>query len=279
MRSLFTSLTLCFFSLCLGAQNPGKQPGGTPSMLLPTGWSLTPAGTSLPLGDLPLNMAVSPNKKYLAVTNNGQGKNSLQLIGVNKGALLHSFEIPIAWLGLAFSDDSKTLYVSGGNSNAILRYTLENEKLILLDTLHLGRPWPTRISPAGLCVDDKQGLLYVVTKENHSLYVVDTRSKAILHRDSIGKELYTCALSPDRKQLYMTHWGGNELLVWNTATRKLTTRIPVGDNPNELILNKKGTLAYVACSDDNSVSARNRSSLSRRIVCDALWSVMSVTDP
>jgi len=223
-------------------------------MLLPTGWSLSPAGRSLPLGDLPLNIAVSPNQKYLAVTNNGQGKHSLQLIEAKKGRLLHSFEIPIAWLGLAFSDDSKTLYVSGGNSNAILRYAVEKEKLVLRDTLVLGNPWPTRISPAGLCVDDRRGLLYVVTKENHSLYVVDTRTKAIVRRDSIGKELYTCALSPDRKHLYITHWGGNELIVWDTDLRKIKTRIPVGDNPNDLVLNKKGTLTYVACADDNSVS-------------------------
>ncbi len=253
MRCLFIFLAL-LFGASLFAQKPGKQSDRAKSMLLPTGWSLTPAGQSLPLGDLPLNIAVSPNRKYLAVTNNGQGKNSLQLIDPKKGKVLHSFEIPMAWLGLAFSDDSKTLYVSGGNSNAILRYKVENKQLVLQDTLSLGQPWPTRISPAGLCLDDARGLLYVVTKENHSLYVVDTRSKTILHRDSIGKELYTCALSPDRKQLYITHWGGNELLVWNTLTRKTTARIPVGDNPNDLIINKKGTLAYVACADDNSVS-------------------------
>ena len=254
MRILFSALFALFFSLVLVAQKPGKQNDRAKSMLLPTGWSLTPAGNSLPLGDLPLNIAVAPNKKYLAVTNNGQGKNSLQLIHAKKGKVLHSLEIPIAWLGLAFSDDSKTLYVSGGNSNAILRYTVEKEKLMLRDTLSLGKPWPVRISPGGLCVDDQRGLLYVVTKENHSLYVVDTRSKAILYRDSIGKELYTCALSPDRKLLYLTHWGGNELVVWNTETRKVKIRIPVGDNPNDLTINKKGTLAYVACADDNSVS-------------------------
>ena len=254
MRSLLTVILALLFCTALIAQQPGKQKDRAKSMLLPTGWSLSPAGKSLPLGDLPLNIAVSPDKKYLAVTNNGQGKNSLQLIHAKKGKVLQSFEIPVAWLGLAFSDDSKTLYVSGGNSNAILRYTVENEKLSLRDSLILGKPWPVRISPGGLCVDDQRGLLYVVTKENHSLYVVDTRSKAIVYRDSIGKELYTCALSPDRKQLYLTHWGGNELVVWNTETRKIKTRIPVGDNPNDLIVNKKGTLAYVACADDNAVS-------------------------
>lgn len=246
-------LPLLFYSISLLAQKPGKQ-SGTSSMLLPNGWSLTPAGKSLPLGDLPLNIAVAPNQKWLAVTNNGQGKHSLQLIDARKGKLLQSLEIPIAWLGLAFSADSKTLYVSGGNSNAILRYSVEKSSLVLRDTLSLGKAWPNRISPAGLCLDDQRGLLYVVTKENHSLYVVDTRTKAILHRDSIGRELYSCALSPDRKQLYITHWGDRELVVWDTQKRLIQTRIQVGNHPNDLAINKKGTLAYVACADDNSVS-------------------------
>jgi len=249
---LATALLLAIPFFASAQQQPGQQPNAT--MLLPTGWSLSPAGRSLPLGDLPLNIAVSPNRRYLAVTNNGQGKHSLQLIGVKKGRLLHSLEIPTAWLGLAFGDDSKTLYVSGGNTNAILRYTIAKKKLVLRDTLALGKPWPERISPTGLCTDHHRGLLYVVTKENHSLYVVDTRTKAVVHRDSIGRELYSCALSPDRKRLYLTHWGGNELIVWDTQKRQTEARIPVGDNPNDLTINRKGTLAYVACADDNSVS-------------------------
>ncbi|HOY05745.1 MAG TPA: bifunctional YncE family protein/alkaline phosphatase family protein [Saprospiraceae bacterium] len=232
-------------------QHPGKQ---SENVLLPNGWSLSPAGNSLPLGDLPLNMAVSPNKRYLAVTNNGQGRQSLQLIDVRTQKLLHSLEIPVSWLGLAFASDNRTLYVSGGNSNSILRYEIIRNRLQLKDTFSLGKPWPVRISPAGLCLDDKKNLLYVVTKEDHSLYVLDTRTKAILQRDSFGKELYTCVLTPDRKNLLISHWGANELLVWNTQLRRLSSRISVGDNPNDLIVNKKGTLAYVACADNNTVS-------------------------
>ena len=252
MRFLHLLLLSLLASATLNAQQPGKK--ADRSMLLPTGWSLTPAGTSIPLGDLPLNVAVSPDQKYLAVTNNGQGKQSLQLIDAKKGKLLHSFEIPIAWVGLTFGDDSRTLYVSGGNSNAILRYAVAKGQLALRDTLSLGKPWPVRISPAGLCTDDRRNLLYVVTKEDNSLYVIDTRTKVILHRQVMGNELYTCALSPDRKRLYITHWGGNELIVWDTDTREIKSRIPVGDNPNDLVVNKNGSLAYIACADDNSVS-------------------------
>ena len=33
---------------------------------LPNGWNLTPVGKILPLGDLPLNIAISPSKRIAA---------------------------------------------------------------------------------------------------------------------------------------------------------------------------------------------------------------------
>ena len=51
---------------------------------LPNGWSLTPAGKTLNLGDLPLNIAISPSKKLAAITNNGQSDQSIQLVDIEK---------------------------------------------------------------------------------------------------------------------------------------------------------------------------------------------------
>ena len=93
---------------------------------LPNGWSLSPAGKSLPLGDLPLNMAVSYSKKYIAVTNNGQSKQSLQLINVETNKVVDNITIDKSWLGIAFTKDEKTLYASGGNDNWILKYAIKN---------------------------------------------------------------------------------------------------------------------------------------------------------
>ncbi|MBC8156092.1 MAG: beta-propeller fold lactonase family protein [Bacteroidetes bacterium] len=223
-------------------------------VLLPNGWSLTPAGRSLPVGDLPLNIAVSASQKLMAVTNNGQGTQTIQLIDPKAEKVLHSIEIPKSFYGLKFSRDERFLYASGGNDNRILKYAIANNRLTLADSLVLGKPWPEKISPVGLDIDDERGLLYVVTKENNSLYIVDLATKAIVYQDKIGYEGYTCVLSPDRKTLYISLWGGRKVGLFDTQTRKLTGTIPVSYNPNELILNKKGTLMYVSNAGDNSVS-------------------------
>ena len=66
---------------------------------LPNGWSLTPVGASVSLGDLPLNMAVSHDKKHIAITNNGQSTQSIMLYGVGEQRILDSVEIAVAWVG------------------------------------------------------------------------------------------------------------------------------------------------------------------------------------
>jgi len=144
---------------------------------LPNGWKLTPVGKMLPVGDLPLNIAVSPSGKLLAVTNNGQSDQSIHLIDTEKMQLLDSVVIAKGWLGLTFSKDGKYLFASGGNDNWIMRYQLKNNKIMPFDTLVIGKPWPVKISIAGIAVDDKQQLLYPVTKENNSLYIYDLKAR------------------------------------------------------------------------------------------------------
>src|ERR1700749_5151480 len=82
---------------------------------LPNGWSLTPVGKTLPLGDLPLNIAVSRTHRYAAVTNNGQSTQTIQLLDAQNDQELDKVVIGKSWGGLVFSDDEQYLYVSGGD--------------------------------------------------------------------------------------------------------------------------------------------------------------------
>ena len=245
---LFISFGVSFFTAAQSLQQLESS-----RVMLPNGWGLTPVGKSLPLGDLPLNIAVSPSRKLMAVTNNGQSVQSIQLIDARKEKVLDAAVIPKSWYGLKFSADNKYLYASGGNDNRILKYKVQKNKLVLIDSILLGKKWPERISPAGIDIDDARNLLYVVTKENNSLYIVDLAKKEIKKKIPIGGEGYSCLLSPDKKILYISCWGCDKVIVYNTDNGN-KSEIDVGDNPNELLLNKTGTILYVANANDNSVS-------------------------
>jgi YVTN family beta-propeller protein len=228
---------------------------------LPNGWSLTPVGKDLPLGDLPLNMAVSPSRKLIAVTNNGQSVQSLQLIDTWNDKVLSTVVIPKSWYGIKFSSDEKFLYASGGNDNWILKYAIKNSQLVLNDSILLGRKWPNKISPTSIEIDDAKRTMYVGTKENNTLYTIDLSSKKTIDSIRLDGEAYGCVLSPDRKRLYVSVWGADEVIIVNTIDRKISDHIKVGDNPNELCLSKSGKLLYVANANDNSVSVINTQTL------------------
>ena len=240
---------LIFFPAVVLAQRKENK-----KVLLPNGWTLSPAGRSLPLGDLPLNIAVSRSKTLMAVTNNGQSVQSLQLINPVTEKVLDNVVVDKAWYGLKFSADEKYLYASGGNDNWILKYVVSNNKLLLKDSIKLGDKWPNKISPAGIEIDDAAQRMYVVTKDNNSLYILNLSSKKIVYQLQLEDAAYSCLLSNNKKELYISLWGNKKILVFDIAAQKIISTINVGENPNELLLSKNGRYLFVANAGDNAVS-------------------------
>jgi len=278
MKSLIVFVSLVLVSCFSNAQKSSTLEAqlNNKRVMLPNSWHLSPAGRSLPLGDLPLNMALSTSQKLMAVTNNGQSVQSIQLIDTKSEKVLDNILIAKSWYGLKFSADEKSLYASGGNDNWILKYAVNNNKLKLIDTIKLGKMWPNKISPAGIEIDDEANLLYIVTKENNALYIIDLTTKKTIYQLELGNEAYACLLSPDKKELYISIWGGDNVLLFDTKQRTVITQIKVGDNPNELLLNKKGNLLFVANANNNSVSVID---IAKRIESEVLNTALFTNAP
>lgn len=250
MRLLYTVLLVVCLRLTILAQSQQTASRIT----LPNGWSLTPIGRSLPLGDLPLNLAVSPNRKRLAVTNNGQSTQSIQLIDLSAEKVLSNVEIARSWVGLRFSPDGNKLLASGGNDNRILIYDVSGDRLVKADSIVLGKPWPNRISVAGIETDKTGATVYAVTKDDSSLYVCDMASRQVKNRIKLPAEAYTCLRSPATGELFITVWGGDKVLIYDPKQQKITAEISTGSRPNDLVFSRNGKLLFVANANENSVS-------------------------
>ena len=85
------------------ATAPRKErtlPGNTATgMLLPNGWTLTPEGTQVPVSDLPLNMEFSRDQRYLLVTTNGEGDQTIDIIELRTGRSVQAVSVKKSWLG------------------------------------------------------------------------------------------------------------------------------------------------------------------------------------
>ena len=231
---------------------------------LPNQWKLTPVGEQLPLGDLPLNAVFSSTKKLLAITNNGVAKHYIQLFNTESGTPIQCDEktIKMGWYGLAFSEDDKKLYASGGNENVIIVFnvvkTLNSTSLQLDTVITLGKPWSKdKICPTGIAVDGAQNKLFTVTKEDSMLYVCNTATNSVEKKIKLPTEPFSVLVSKKRNELYVSLWGEKKIRVFDLTTQTEKGDIAVGDHPNELLLNKKQTHLFVANSQDNSVSIIN----------------------
>lgn len=224
-------------------------------IMLFNGWSLTPVGKELPLEDMPLTIAVSPSGKYVAVTNNGYGKQTITLVDAAYEKVLDNHTIPSALIGIKFSNDSKRLYVSGGYSNKILIYDIIHHKLVKKDSIVLGKPWPkNKIGIAGIEVDNARERLYAVTKEDNSLYVCSLITKKIIKRIPLDAEAYTCLLSPDKRMLYISVWGGGKVAIYDTHQGKMIGDIKTDSHPNDMAITGNGRFLFVANANVNTVS-------------------------
>ncbi|MFN6052205.1 MAG: YncE family protein, partial [Planctomycetia bacterium] len=95
-----------------GKSLPGLQING--EVRLPNGWTLKPAGKQIPLGDFPVNIAMHPTGKYLAVLHAGYGTHEIIVLETDKaGANITSrTTLKQTFAGICFAPDGKKLYAS-----------------------------------------------------------------------------------------------------------------------------------------------------------------------
>src|SRR5215468_10194210 len=95
---------------------PGKTADGA---LLPNGWTLTPEGAQVPVSDLPLNMVLSNDGRYLLVTTNCNGDQTISVVDLQTGQSAQTVIVNKSWLGRAFAPDGKRFFVSGGDDDKV----------------------------------------------------------------------------------------------------------------------------------------------------------------
>src|SRR5262245_21665855 len=172
-------------------------------MLLPNGWTITPAGEQIAVGDLPLALVLHPDGKHLLVSNNGNAAHSIEVIDVATRKAVSRAPVDRAWLGLAVTADGKRVYAGGAMGNSILAFTLDGGAIAPVAPISLAAPGAD-VYPGGLCVSGDR--LYVANNLSHSVSVVDLTTRKVLATVPVGDHPYTCVASPDGARVYTSVW-------------------------------------------------------------------------
>jgi YVTN family beta-propeller protein len=237
---------------------PGRQPNGI--TLLPNGWSIAPAGRHIQIGDLPLNMAPSPDGRFVVVTNNGWTKPTLTMFDTKTEQVIGRVTIDHAWLGLAWHPDGTRLYSAGAAENTIYEFTWINGAL--KEATHFAIGPPERRTGGellnagfigGLAIAPDGRRLYAVHVFGQAISAIDLESRTEIKKVDLPAEPYTCLLSADGKTLFVSLWGGSKVLMFAADTLAPLGEVTVGGHPNALALSKDGTRLFVACANTNAV--------------------------
>ena len=116
---------------------PGMTRAGT--VVLPNGWSLKPAGRQMPLGDLPVQIAVHPSEPILAILHAGYGEHEIVTASATTGKIIGRVSLPASFSGLVWSHDGKRLFAGGGFDDKIYRFDHADGLLSREDRVQLSR--------------------------------------------------------------------------------------------------------------------------------------------
>jgi hypothetical protein len=104
-----------------------------------------------------------------------------------------------------------------------------------------------------MCLNPQNENLYVATKEDSSLYVISLKSKKMKKLTSLFSEGYAVHFDEINQLVWISEWGNQTICLYDVKSHQIRSRIKVGSNPNEFILDSKSQRAFVCCANDNSV--------------------------
>src|SRR5258706_3117276 len=208
---------------------------------LPTGVRLDPAGRSVEVGSMPLAIALSADAKSIIVSLNGWREQGIQVLDRGTGAVVQNIAQPAAFVGMTFSPDGKSLYVSGGNEDVVYRYAWSNGRATAADTIELAKKAANRPGtryPAGLGVSMDGKKLYVAENLADSVAVVDIASGKVTQRFATERYPYGVAVAKDGS-VYVSAWGGSTVSTFQAGEVGTLTeggRISAGRHSSALAL-------------------------------------------
>ena len=259
------------------AQRPPEAPAwpgftGQGVTLLPNGWRIAPAGRSLHAGDFPLSMVLSPDGRYVIISNNGWSKPSLTIVDTRQQYVKDVIPVDHAWLGLAWNPEGTRLFSSGAAENSVNTFTWNNGGLKAAGKLVIGKPelspsWD-RVDAAGfvggIAVAPDGRTLYAVQVLGKTLTAIDLVRGRVKQTLRLPSEPYTAMLSKDGRTLFVSLWGAAKVLVLDPSTLAARGEVAVGEHPNAMASSRDGSRLFVACANTNKVWVIDTATLKAR---------------
>ncbi|MCK5776121.1 MAG: YncE family protein, partial [Bacteroidales bacterium] len=182
--------------------------------VLPSGRYLTPAGEFIRITNDPYGMTISPNGNTAVTLHD----DVITIIDLNslKAQRIPSYDGKIpsplskgSFLGVAFSSDSKNVYLSGGDKGDIIIYDIEKLKTlasISLNGVVNGEDYQDSFT-SDLMLNPEKNELLVLDRGNFRMVRIDLNTQKVTASIKVGRQPFGVAMSPDNKQAFVANVG------------------------------------------------------------------------
>jgi len=213
--------------------------------VLPSGRFVTPAGKLIRITHDPFGMAIAPNGAKAVTLHNGVF--TIIDIASLKHTRVPSYDKKItsplthgSFIGVAFSPDSKTVFLSGGDNGSVVVYDVETLKKI--DEISLkgivnNQKFEDSFTADLLLNNDE---LLILDRGNFRLVRYNLLSKKITASIAVGRQPFGLALSADKQTAFVANVGMYAYPLIEGMTEKnydsmLISRHPYANNSKESI--------------------------------------------
>ena len=181
---------------------------------------------SIAVGQGPHNVQVSPDEKWVWVTNNGEPGKAAETMP--QGGTPKSEHVAMAGAGAVWAIDTA--------SNTVVAKV------------------PVGMHPAHVVVASDGSTAYITNGGDNTVSVVDTAAQRVVKTIAVGASPHGLRISPDGKQAWVANLKGGTVSVIDTKNQKPVDQIAVGKGPAQVGFTPDGRYAFVSLSAENRVA-------------------------
>lgn len=181
---------------------------------------------SIPVGQGPHNVQVSPDGKWVWVTNNGDPAKAAETMPAG--------QMPKSDHG-AMAGDGAVWAIDAATSTVVAKV-------------------PVGKHPAHVVVAGDGLTAYITNAGDNTVSVVDTAAQRVIGVIPVGASPHGLRLSPDGKQVWVANLKGGTVSVIDTESRKQVAQIAAGKGPAQVGFTPDGRFGFVSLSEENKVA-------------------------
>jgi YVTN family beta-propeller protein len=177
----------------------------------------------IPVGAVPKYLAVTPDQKYLLVSN--WCSYSLSIVDIHRSKQIEGVPLGPYPRGIAVSPDSRAAYVAVMGSSDIAEVDLQDFSVSWIRGVGSG--------PRHLCMAPNGKYLYATLNNEGNVAKIDPKTRTVVDKVATGAQPRSMAIAPDGKSLFVVNYDSSTMSMIRTSDMKVvdtvnTNSLPIG---------------------------------------------------